>query len=319
MERQPDIMTRRTALAAMLGAAAAPAATTPLSIDAVMQGASGAALLLDIRTRQLLAVHNAAVAGNVVAPPGSTLKPFALAALLKLGKLSAAERYVCPGKLQVGGRSLNCSHPRTEIPMQVETALAYSCNCFVAHMAERFEPGDLAEELQAAGLASRTGLFGPAEATGRITPASGIDARRLQALGEDGVAVTLAELAMGYRWLAMREAQPDMQAIATGLTAAVEYGTAQRAAVPGMRVAGKTGSVRTFDGERIAWFAGYTPEVVVAVMLQARSGGGDAAPVAARILDAYRKGLAGELKHAPPKAARHVVGHALACPVTPVR
>ena len=71
---------------------------------------------------------------------------------------------------------------------------------------------------------------------------------------------------------------------------AVEYGTAQRAKVPGLKVAGKTGSVRTPAGAYVAWFAGFTGEAVVTVMLQARSGGADAAPVAGRILEAHWKG-----------------------------
>ena len=74
----------------------------------------------------------------------------------------------------------------------------------------------------------------------------------------------------------------------------MEYGTAQLARVNGLSVAGKTGSVRTAEGARIAWFAGFAPsrapDVVVAVMLQGRSGGSDAAPVAGQILAAYRAG-----------------------------
>jgi cell division protein FtsI/penicillin-binding protein 2 len=46
----------------------------------------------------------------------------------------------------------------------------------------------------------------------------------------------------------------------------------------------------------IAWFAGFAPSrepsAVVTVMLQGRSGGADAAPVAGRILEAH---LAGRL------------------------
>ncbi len=279
----------------LFGGVAPPAADrAQSSVDAVLGNGSGAALLLEVRSRRLLAVQNAPLAGQVVAPPGSTIKPFALAALLRRRKIGESERYFCPGKLEIGGRSLNCSHPRLESPLTVETALAYSCNCFVAHMAERFEAGELAAELQSAGLASRSGLLGPTEASGRVAVAAGSDARRLQALGEGGVAVTLAELAMAYRRLALRLAETEMQVIGRGLTGAVAYGTAQRAAVSGMSVAGKTGSVRAADGAHVAWFVGYAPsqapEVVVAVMRQAQSGGGDAAPVAARILDAYRKG-----------------------------
>jgi cell division protein FtsI/penicillin-binding protein 2 len=74
----------------------------------------------------------------------------------------------------------------------------------------------------------------------------------------------------------------------------VEYGTAQRARVGGVHIAGKTGSVIAESGAPIAWFAGFmpssAPELVVTVMLQGHSGGSDAAPIAGRILEAYRAG-----------------------------
>jgi cell division protein FtsI/penicillin-binding protein 2 len=287
-----ETMLRRRAIAVFLGAATARAGRARLNIDSIVESPSGAALLVDLRSREIVAVHNPTVAGRLAAPPGSTLKPFALVTLLLRDKLTASERYFCPGKLTIAGRSLNCSHPGIDIPMTVETALAYSCNCFAAHAAERFGAGELSAGLNEFGLGDRTGLFA-SEANGRIVPASGVDACRLQALGEDGVSVTLAELAMGYRNLANRLRRPEMQSIAAGLRGAVAYGTAQRAAVSGMHVAGKTGSVRTAEGARVAWFAGYAPadapEVVVAVMLQARSGGSDAAPVASRILEAWAK------------------------------
>jgi penicillin-binding protein 2 len=255
-------MVRREALSILLGASALRAAR--------IEPFAGAALLVDVRTRRVLASHNEAQANRAPAPPGSTIKPFALAALLKRGKLGARESFGCPGELSIGGRSFNCSHPRMESAMRVETALAYSCNCFVARMAERFEPGELARELTAAGLTARA--------------ASTVDAIRLQALGEEGVSATLAELATAYRFLALSAAPPILE----GLEGAVEFGTAQRAQVAGVKVAGKTGSAR------MAWFAGFmpsrAPEVVVAVMLQGRSGGSDAAPIAGRILEAYRAG-----------------------------
>jgi len=146
-------------------------------------------------------------------------------------------------------------------------------------VAERFAPGELTGELVRAG---------------RIRTATGRDALRLLALGEDGILTTPAELAMAYRSLALQVGRSEMQPIVTGLEGAVEYGTAQRARVAGVKVAGKTGSTRRESGVPIAWFAGFlpsrAPEVVVTVMLQGHSGGSDAAPVAGRILEAYRAG-----------------------------
>jgi cell division protein FtsI/penicillin-binding protein 2 len=179
-------------------------------------------------------------------------------------------------------------------PIDVSTALSYSCNCFVARFAERFAPGELARALERSGLASRTGLVGPREAAGRIHPAAGSDANRLQALGEDGILITAAGLAAAYRTLAVNAGSPGLHAVVEGLEGAVEFGTAQLARVPGWKVAGKTGSATTAEGARIAWFAGFAPsrapQVVVAVALEGRSGGADAAPIAARILEAYRAG-----------------------------
>jgi cell division protein FtsI/penicillin-binding protein 2 len=101
-------------------------------------------------------------------------------------------------------------------------------------------------------------------------------------------------MALAYRSLALGSQRPLMQPVLAGLEDAVEYGTAQRARVPGLVVAGKTGSVRAESGARVAWFAGFAPsrapEVALAVALEGRSGGGDAAPVAGRILADYKAG-----------------------------
>lgn len=267
-------VTRRSVLAALLGTRAFAAARSPASLDRFFAPAPGAAILLDVRSRRIIAIHAADTAGKFPAPPGSTVKPFVLAALLRRGRITAADSLVCPGRLTIAGRSFHCVHPRVNAPVRIETALAYSCNCFVAHFAERFSVGELARDLQPLGFAVRA--------------AADRDATRLQALGEQGILVTVAGMASAYRSLA-RAVRPEILA---GLEGAVEYGTAQRAQVAGVQVAGKTGSVRTADGTRIAWFAGWlpsrAPEIVVAVMLQGHSGGSDAAPVAGKILAAYR-------------------------------
>jgi cell division protein FtsI/penicillin-binding protein 2 len=276
---------RRQAISTLLAAAAAPLAQ-------FFDRDEGSAVLLDVAARRVVGSQGSP--GRLLAPPGSTLKPLVLLALLRAGKIGRDESFACPGALEIGGRSFTCVHPPLDQAMRVPTALAYSCNCFVAHFAERFAPGELALQLERAGLRSRTGWFGDAEATGRIEAAAAGDASRLQALGEERVLVTPAGLAAAYRGLALNVGRSEMQPIVEGLEGAVDYGTAQRARVSNMRVAGKTGSARAADGSRVAWFAGFAParvpQVVVAVMLQGRSGGGDAAPVAGRILEAWRAG-----------------------------
>jgi cell division protein FtsI/penicillin-binding protein 2 len=171
---------------------------------------------------------------------------------MERGRLTAEESFLCPRDLRFHGRSFACTHPATLPPMTVRTAIAYSCNCFVAHFAERMETGDL----EAWGIASRSPL------------------------GEDGL-TTPATLAAAYARLAGRASA----AVKAGMEDAVQYGTAQRAQVAGLSLAGKTGSAG-----RSAWFAGFTDALVIAVLVQGRSGGADAAPVAARILEAHARG-----------------------------
>jgi cell division protein FtsI/penicillin-binding protein 2 len=256
-------MLRREAVAMLLGAS--------------LGDAHGAALLFDLRTGRLIVAEGGPLARRWPGPPGSTVKPFSLGALLAAGKLTAGEEFPCPGHLAIAGRSFNCSHPPIGAPVRVATAIAYSCNCFVAHFAQRFQAGELARSLARCGFS-------------RLQPAPAGDPTRLQALGENRIEVTAFELLMAYRHLAAHAAAPILE----GLEGAVEYGTARLARTPGITVAGKTGSVRTAAGVPVAWFAGFAPsrapEVVVAVMLQGRSGGADAAPVAGRMLAAHRAG-----------------------------
>ena len=277
-------MLRRDAIASLLAAGAwTKRAARAKGIDRFFEGAHGASALVDRETRRLIAAHAPELAGGSAAPPGSTLKPLVLNALLERGLVRADDGFPCPGDLRLGGRSFACSHPPLGAPVTVRTATAYSCNCFAAHYASRFRTGELTRALARWGLGSRTGWFGEREGTGRLWNAS----PELQALGEDGVLVTAASLALAYCRLAARAAP----AVLAGMADAVSFGTAQRAQVTGLKVSGKTGSVRTPTGVYLAWFAGFTDEAVVTVMLQGRSGGADAAPIAGRILDAHWKGL----------------------------
>ena len=292
-------MLRRTALGILAaGAYSEVRGKQAGRLDQFLDSPRATAVLLDIPGRRLIAAGNPVLARRSLVPPGSTLKPFVLASLLENGRLKSTEAFPCPGRLRIGNRSFDCVHPAVAAPLTADVALAYSCNCFVAHVAARFEPGELARQLARFGLGSETGLFGSDEASGRIR-ATKSDEQRMQALGEYGVEVTPAALAAAYRLLALKLTQPGMEPIRKGLESAVEFGTAQKAGVPGQRIAGKTGSAMTPQGEPVAWFAGIfysgilpssEPKVSLAVMLPGRSGGSDAAPVARRILEGYQSG-----------------------------
>jgi penicillin-binding protein A len=289
------VTTRREVVTALLGGATFPLLAAPV-IDALFGAAQGVAIALDIRTKQLAAAHRLNTARTLQAPPGSTLKPISLLALLEGGKLRASDTFPCSGQLRIAGRSFACSHPRTQTPIDLSTAISYSCNEYVAHFAQRFEVGELASMLARYGLASRTRFGGDAaEAVGNLDRAAGRDAKQLQALGEDGVSATALGLAAAYLRLSTTLAQPQFGAILRGMEDAVEFGTAQKAAVSGVKVAGKTGSARDrASGEQWAWFAGFAPSrdprAVVVVLTRGQAGGADAAPIAGKILAAQLEG-----------------------------
>src|SRR4051794_18342415 len=102
-------------------------------------------------------------------PPGSTVKPLVVAALLRTGKLRPDESLLCRGTTRIAGRVFDCSHPPVDIAMHADTALAYSCNAFVSHFALRFTAAQLAAELSRAGC-------------GAVRAASTPDELQLQAL-----------------------------------------------------------------------------------------------------------------------------------------
>jgi cell division protein FtsI/penicillin-binding protein 2 len=116
----------------------------------------------------------------------------------------------------------------------------------------------------------------------------------------------LPTLALGERTVRVRVTSPDIaRTIQSLMIDVVDYGTGTAAALPGAKVAGKTGTAELEDtrdpetGETApadpsntdAWFTAYAPaakpELAVAVMLvRAGSGGAVAAPAARVVLEA---------------------------------
>ena len=181
---------------------------------------------------------------------GLTLKPFVLSALLKRGKLRPDSMFRCRGRLAIGNRRFDCTHTPIVTPIRADTALAYSCNCFVAHAAEQFGPSELAGELISAGFTYGTSLAGSGEFTGRLQSETTPDGQCVRALGETAVLTTQAEIALAYRQLAINVDRPENATISDGLEGGMEFGTAQQ----GLRESkwGKTGSTRTSTGDFIA-------------------------------------------------------------------
>lgn len=131
-------------------------------------------------------------------------------------------------------------------------ALAYSKNEYFDQLTARMDPADLSRGYARFGL------------------------------NDKAPTLTLAELQTAARRLVARSQEERLRPVFQGMEEAVEYGTARLAAVAATRVAGKTG---TMAGS--AMFMGYAPAVkpryLLVIHLDSGSGGGDAAPFAAKI------------------------------------
>lgn len=192
-------------------------------------------------------------------PPGSTLKP------LLAGLMGSGWQFRCSRRLRVQGHMLDCAHTPILGPLDLETALAASCNSWFAQAARRLEAGSVQRTIQSFG--------------GRATAARTMDELLLVVLGVEKVWFTPGALAGAYARV-RREAG---QAVLRGLRAALTEGTAARAV--GLFEAGKTGTVRGGG-----WFAGWTDRAVMAVYVEGGTGGGVAAPAAREIMARWLSG-----------------------------
>lgn len=254
--------------------------------------------------------------------PGSTVKPFTIAAALESGRFQAdAVIDTAPGWMRVAGNLITDPINRGELSL--EQIIARSSQVGITRVALDLEEELLRDMFARFGLGEPTGMGFPGETSG-VLPVGGrwplID-RVTFAFGY-GLAVTPVQMVQAYAGLAnggamraptlLRVEQPEPAhqvldpAIAAALTGMLESvvhdeGTAARARVAGHRVAGKTGTVRkvgadgSYDAARhIAFFAGFAPveapRVVAVVVINEprgeRTGGGQvAAPVFARVVE----------------------------------
>ena len=264
------------------------------ALTRAMTGQRGTAVVLDVRTGQVLTAYHLDVAARRVVHPGSSIKPFTLMALLELGKVNGQTALMCKRTLSISGHKLDCSHPVTTQPLDTSEALAYSCNSYFSTVALRLTPAQLRESFTRDGFASVTSLAQD-QVAGNVVLAQSPEQLQLEAIGEWGISVTPLEMVWAYRELAVLESKHDakLEPLFAGLRQSVTYGMGREAQPAGaMKVAGKTGTAPADEGAWThAWFAGYAPaenpEIALVVFLEKGHGGTDAAAVARQIFAAF--------------------------------
>jgi cell division protein FtsI (penicillin-binding protein 3) len=269
-------------------------------------GASGGDLLLtDPRTGEILAAvsrRTGTVARSLAAitepyEPGSTLKPFVVAALLAEKRASLDDMINAEmGSWQTGRRVIRDvqAHDR----LSLRDALRVSSNIAIVKLVTKLSQGEQYRYLRDFGFGTPTGIEYPAESSGRLRKPAQWSAmsQASLAMGYE-VSTTPLQLVMAYGALAnggvlyephlLREIRgPDdevlervdprplrrvlPEAVATALTevlvSAVSEGTATRASLATFEVAGKTGTARRagrggrYDtGSYTSSFVGYFP------------------------------------------------------------
>ena len=96
--------------------------------------------------------------------PGSTAKPFTIAAGLETGKLNGSETYYCGGSKNVLGTEISCAHREGHGTETVQDALAYSCNVALMDMGLVIGADDFTRYQHIFGFGEYTGIDLPGEA-----------------------------------------------------------------------------------------------------------------------------------------------------------
>ncbi|NGX15217.1 penicillin-binding protein 2 [Wenzhouxiangella sp. XN24] len=303
---------------------------------------SGSMVILDVRSGEVLAMVNQPSfnpndrsqlsaeryrnrATNDIFEPGSSIKPLIVAAALDSGRFDADSTIdTGPGWMTVGTKTIEDKSNLGEIDLS--TLLVRSSNVGASMMALALDPEQLWQGLRRFGLGEVSATGFPGESAGVL-----MEPDLWRPIGQAtlaygyGLSVTPLQLAHAYAILGAggRAAPVSLLAlddppsrrpsidpgIANTVMAMMEpvasaRGTAPKAAIPGYRVAGKTGTARKFmaggyhEDRYLSVFAGVapasSPRLAAVVLIDEPSagvfyGGEVAGPVFSRVIgDAMR-------------------------------
>ncbi|MCS7172284.1 MAG: penicillin-binding transpeptidase domain-containing protein [Armatimonadetes bacterium] len=254
-------------------------------------------------------------------PPGSTFKVVTMAAALSRRAADPDMRFFCPGFILVRGRPILDLGGRAHGSLTLREALVWSCNVTFVHLGLRVGGSTLREFAAAFGLGEAPPSELPSEAGHLPDPeeVAGDGVAQLS-FGQGSLLVTPLQMALltavlarggvrirPYMVAQVRTAEGEVverhrarsgerilvegvaRVVRDTMVEVVTRGTGRAAALPGVAVAGKTGTATAPGGAPHAWFIGFAPahrpRVVVAVVVErAGTGGQVAAPIAREVL-----------------------------------
>jgi cell division protein FtsI/penicillin-binding protein 2 len=287
-----------------------------------LAGRFGGIAALDPRNGEIRAL--AGIAFSAPQPPGSTFKIVTTAAALEAGKVKPSDEFPVATAATIDGVELENANGEY-CGGTFRESFAHSCNSVFAPLGVEVGADALVEMSERFGWNGEPSV--PGEVPSTLPPATEIKSPLevgSTAIGQFRTLATPLQMASVAQTIAMRGVRhlPTLslgdstradrvvsrriaRTINSLMIDVVGYGTGTAAALPGIRVAGKTGTAELEDtrdpetGETRAsdpsntdaWFAAYAPaahpRIAVAVMLvRAGAGGATAAPAARVVLDA---------------------------------
>ena len=271
-------------------------------------------------------------------PPASAFKLITAITALKADEIGLDTTFFCPGFLRVGNRTFHCHKYSGHGEVDFVSAIEKSCNVYFYNTGLAAGIDLLSKEAKNFGFDVPTGIELKTETKHMIVPDPAWKESRLLgrwsagetaniAIGHGYLRVTPLQMAVFTASFARNEMrtrptllfqthrlpksinhgdQPigisddEYQKIIKGMELAVEKGTAKPVRIPGLRVAGKTGTAQFRADHKnldLAWFIGFAPiedpHIAIAVCVQGvdsddnYAGGRTAGPLAKSVLQSF--------------------------------